>query len=301
MELRNLRVLVEVIRQAGFTEAARVLFSTQSTVSKAVRALEDELGLQLVERGARVRATPAGEIAYRHGLRMLGVRQDLTDEIAELKGLRRGTLRIGVPALGGDLLFAPIYAAFRAAWPGIEVQLLEHGSGRLREALRAGEIDVAGLLLPQPDEFVCEEMRREPVVAVLRGDHPLAAQGLIRFGDLAQLPVLLFDPGFLLHRMVVQAFQANHLVPQIAACSGQVGFLVELAAAGAGVTFLPAGIAAAQARAGLVARPLGGPDLEWRMAMGWRREGFLSHAAGAWIDLARDTMRRQQLAVETGT
>jgi DNA-binding transcriptional LysR family regulator len=70
MELRNLRVLVEVVRLGGFTEAARSLFSTQSTVSKSIRALEEELGVPLLHRASRkVAPTAAGEIAVRHGQR----------------------------------------------------------------------------------------------------------------------------------------------------------------------------------------------------------------------------------------
>lgn len=50
MELRTLRVFVEVVRQGGFTEAAKVVFATQATVSKAVKQLEEELGLRLIDR-----------------------------------------------------------------------------------------------------------------------------------------------------------------------------------------------------------------------------------------------------------
>ncbi|HZU65419.1 MAG TPA: LysR family transcriptional regulator, partial [Novosphingobium sp.] len=184
MELRNLKVFVEVVRQGGFTEAARVLFSTQSTVSKAIRALEEELGLPLLERGSRrVAATAAGAIVYRQALRILGAREDLVSEIAELKGLQRGTLRLGLPQVGGDALFAPIFARFRQLYPGIEVELREYGSARLRELLHSGELDLAGLLLPVPDEFGTQELGCEPVVALLPGGHRLAGAARLAFAD----------------------------------------------------------------------------------------------------------------------
>ena len=143
MELRNLRVLVEVVRQGGFTEAARVLFSTQSTVSKAIRALEDELGVVLLHRGSRtVGLTAAGAIVLRHSQKMLGLRDDMLTEIAELRGVQRGTLRLGLPRIGRDALFAPIFARFCALYPGIDIELREAGSARLRELLQSGELDL---------------------------------------------------------------------------------------------------------------------------------------------------------------
>src|SRR5258708_12237235 len=66
MELRTLRAFVEVVRQGGFTQAAKIVFATQSTVSKAVKQLEDEIGVPLLDRiGHRSKLTAAGEIVYR--------------------------------------------------------------------------------------------------------------------------------------------------------------------------------------------------------------------------------------------
>ncbi|EGD60107.1 LysR family transcriptional regulator [Novosphingobium nitrogenifigens DSM 19370] len=288
MEMRNLRVLVEVIRQGGFTDAARVLFSTQSTVSKAIKALEDEMGVPLLERGSRhVAPTAAGAIVHRQALRILAAREDLLSEIAELKGLRRGLLRLGLPRVGGDALFAPIFARFRQRYPGIEVQLSEHGSARLRELLHSGELDLAGLLLPVSDEFETQELGREPVDALLPASHRLATRDSLRFSDLADTPLVLFDTGFMLHAMVTDAFRAHRLTPQVAAQSSQIGFMLELVAAGIGVSFLPRLVAHMHRREGVVQIPVGDPALEWRMALAWRREAYLPHAARAWLDVAR--------------
>jgi DNA-binding transcriptional LysR family regulator len=108
---------------------------------------------------------------------MLGIGEDILSEVAELKGLQRGTLRLGLPRVGSDALFAPIFARFRALYPGIEVELYEAGSAALRDQLHSGELDLAGLLLPVPDEFETQELAREPLLAVLPAGHPLAAQG----------------------------------------------------------------------------------------------------------------------------
>src|SRR5580692_6896960 len=72
MEIRTLRAFVEVVRQGGFSQAAKTVFATQSTVSKAVKQLEDECGVLLLDRiGHRSKLTAAGEIVYRRAQRIL--------------------------------------------------------------------------------------------------------------------------------------------------------------------------------------------------------------------------------------
>ena len=92
MEIRTLRAFVEVIRQGGFSAAAHAVFSTQSTVSKAVKQLEDELGTPLIDR-TRITPTPAGEIVLRRASAILAERDDLLRELDELRGLKRGAAR----------------------------------------------------------------------------------------------------------------------------------------------------------------------------------------------------------------
>ncbi|HWU03195.1 MAG TPA: LysR substrate-binding domain-containing protein, partial [Novosphingobium sp.] len=74
--------------------------------------------------------------------------------------------------------------------------------------------------------------------------------------------------------------------PQVAARTSQLGFMLELVAAGVGVAFLPRMIARLHARPGIALVPLAEPGLEWRMALAWRREAYLPHAARAWLAAA---------------
>jgi DNA-binding transcriptional LysR family regulator len=154
MELRNLRAFVEVGRQGGFTQAARTIFATQSTVSKSVKQLEDEIGGRLLDRvGHRSTLTTVGDVAYRRAAKILAERDDLMAEIEELRGLKRGVLKLGLPPIGSSLLFAKLFAAYRKRHPGIDIRLVERGSRRLEEVLRSGDVELAASLLPVSDEF----------------------------------------------------------------------------------------------------------------------------------------------------
>ncbi len=288
MELRTLRAFVEVVRQGGFSHAAKTVFATQSTVSKAVKQLEDELGFSLLDRtGHRNALTAAGEIVYRRALVMLAERDDLVAELDELRGLKRGTLRLGLPPIGSSTLFAPLFAIFRSRYPGIDIRLVEHGSRRLETSLLAGEVDLAASLLPVPEDFDWQDVRREPVDVLLPADHPLAGSGSTTLRALADMPFILFDSGFALNPIILDACQRSGFIPAIAARSSQIDFVVALVAAGLGVGFLPRMIAQQRFHPGV--RHIGVTDagMDWHMALIWRRGGYLSPAARAWLALAK--------------
>jgi DNA-binding transcriptional LysR family regulator len=286
MELRTLRAFVEVVRQGGFSRAAEVVFATQSTVSKAVKQLEDEIGVPLLDRlGHRSRLTAVGEIVYRRALRMLAERDDLMVEVGEAKGLKSGTLKLGLPPVGSDILFAPLFATYRKRYPGIEIRLAEHGSERLEEVLLSGEIDLAASLLPVSEGFEWQEVRREPLTVVLPADHALAQRRSLALPALRTLPFILFESGFALNRIVLEACKRHGFEPTVIARSSQIDFIMELAAAGMGVAFLPRMIAERRKHRSVTHVRLNEPDTDWHIAMIWRRGSYLSHAAKAWLDL----------------
>lgn len=288
MDLRTLRAFVEVVRQGGFSQAAKTVHATQSTVSKAVRQLEDEIGMPLIDRlGHGTRLTSAGELVYPRAVRLLAERDDLLAELAELRGLRRGTLRLGVPPVGSSTIFAPLFAAYRARYPGIEVSLVEYGADRLLEVLGSGELDLAATLLPVTGDFLTQEVRREPLMALLPRDHELATHAVVTLPMLRTVPFVLFGAGFAINRIVGDACRRHGFEPTVAARSSQIDFIVELVGAGLGVAFLPRMIAEARGHPRVIPVLLSEEGTDWHLAMIWRRSGFLSHAATAWLDLAR--------------
>ena len=282
MELRNLRALVEVVRRTTFSGAAKELFATQSAVSKAVKQLEDELGMLLFERNGRnSRLTDAGEIAYKRAASILAETKDLVTELSELRGLNRGKLRLGLPSMGG-ILFAKSFALFRRQYPNIEVQLFEHGGRRLEELLLAGDIELAASLLPVNPEFESQPIARQPLKLFTSAAHVLAKRKTVGLRMLSNIPFILFESGFVLNKRIADACKRQGFAPKIAACSSQVDFIVELVAANVGVAILPEMIAEQFSNRGVTALTIDDPQMEWHMALIWRRGGYLSSAARAW-------------------
>ena len=282
MELRNLRALVEVVRRTTFSGAAKELFATQSAVSKAVKQLEDELGMLLFERNGRnTRLTDAGEIAYKRAASILAETKDLVTELSELRGLNRGKLRLGLPSMGG-ILFAKSFALFRRQYPDIEVQLFEHGGQRLEELLLAGDIELAASIFPLNPEFESQPIARQPLKLFTSAAHVLAKRKTVGLRMLSNIPFILFESGFVLNKRIADACKRQGFAPKIAACSSQVDFIVELVAANVGVAILPEMIAEQFSNRGVTALTIDDPQMEWHMALIWRRGGYLSSAARAW-------------------
>lgn len=294
MELRLLRAFIEVVRCGGFTEAGKRIFATQSTVSKMVKQLEEELGVQLIDRsGPRARPTEPGLMVYQRGLDMLAMRDELLTRIGEFDSLKRGVLRAGVPTVGGDMLFAPVLAEFRRRYPLIQIKLIEHGSAHLHEILRAGDLDVAGILLPVTQELDHRPVRREPVVALVpEGAFP-PEQTSIALPDLRTWSFLLFQEGFALNDMILSACRRHGFIPSVAMQSAQTRFIARLVGAGLGVAFMPRMVALADRPDGVALLDLSDADVSWDMTLAWRRDGYLSQAARAFIDLVQEMVAEE--------
>jgi DNA-binding transcriptional LysR family regulator len=297
MELRNLRSLVEVSRQGGFSAAARVLHVTQSTVSKAIKQLEDDCGVALVERGGRgVRLTDAGEIVLRHANSMLSEQEHLEAELGELRGLQRGQLRLGLPVLASSVLFAETVAEFRKRYPGIEVQLQEHGSRILQDLVRKGEFDIGAALQPVPDDFEWQPIRDEPLYAMLPISHPLAERTSLRLAELTDTPTILFEDGIMLNTVITAAYRKRKMPLVDAGRSGNTDFIIAMVTAGLGVAFLPHIVVASRDHSSIRAIEVEDKDMWWRMALIWKKGRPLSPAARRWLQLAEPAAREAKPA-----
>ena len=290
MELKQLRTFIEVARAGGFTQAAHTLHISQSAVSKQVAQLEHNLGTPLFDRlGSHVRLTAAGNVVLQRANDMLRLQQELLSELDDLSHLARGELRLGLPLLGSDALFANLFAEYRRRYPNVQVQLLEGGSLVVEQAVLSGELELGGSLTPKNTSFAYQPFCDEPLDALLPADHPLAEGASVRLEQLAETPFLLYQRSFVLNDRLLQACQQLGFTPKEGGRSGQSDFLVALVAAGQGVVLLPSVVARGLVRPGVVRLKLIAPqDLRWDIAFIWRDGAYLSRAAQAWLELLRE-------------
>src|SRR4051812_18161270 len=117
MTLDQLTAFRTVVRAGGFGRAAAQLNLTQPAVSKQVRALEDELGQRVVERGRHVRSTPAGEVLLKYADRICEMLANAKQELADAAEHQRGDLAIGATQTIAAYLLPRVIASFRRRFP----------------------------------------------------------------------------------------------------------------------------------------------------------------------------------------
>ncbi|MGY0489863.1 LysR family transcriptional regulator [Streptomyces sp. WG-D5] len=273
MEMRQLEYFVAVAEERNFTRAAERVHISQSGVSAQIRGLERELGAKLFDRSARtVTLTVAGKAALEHARAALAAAAAIGPAVAEVTELIRGRLTVGM-VIGCTI--TPLFdalAAFHEAHPGVELALLEDGSDRLVEGVRAGDIDLAliGAAHSAPDGLDALTLIDERLVVAVRPDHPLARQRSVELRDVMAHQVICMPPGTGLRAVFDRACAAQGLRPTIALEASAADSIAALADRGLGVAVLSESMAAAH-RDRLTARTLDDVDTPALLALVWKR------------------------------
>jgi DNA-binding transcriptional LysR family regulator len=285
LDLRRLRFFVQVVQKGGFSAAAKALFSTQSTVSKAVKQLEDELGVVLLQRSStRTDLTDEGKVVYDKAVQLLAAADRLRTDLDELKGLRRGQLAIGLPRMGTSALLADALATYQLKYPLIDLNVDVASISELERRLRESELDVAAVFEPAPDGFEFRRVLEDELVVLLPASHKLSLGRSIDLSTLDGVPLFLCEPDIPAAKGVLDAFEARGIEPRVEARSSHLDLLYELVKSGAGASFVPSRLAAGRSHGSTVALPLQGMRIPWRLGFGWPHGRHLSHAAHALID-----------------
>lgn len=191
-DLRRLQALVATAQHGSFSLAADELGYAQSVVSHHVAALEQEVGIVLVDRSVRpVVLTEAGRRLEDHARTILGQVGDAEADLRALAGLRSGTLRMGAFLAACVTVVPPAVGRFRAALPDVDVHLEQVRSDDALERLRTGALDLAVIWRAAGSDealgrgFDHEVLAEEPYRIVLPASHPLARRRRLELADLA--------------------------------------------------------------------------------------------------------------------
>ena len=271
MKLRHLRYFVAVGDELNFGRAALALHIAQPPLSRAIRALEAELGATLFDRGTRgVRLTGAGAALLPEARRLLRDAEAFRDGARQYAAGAAGTLSIGFVSTAAYNVLPRIVPAFRARRPGVRLALREATSDVQPAALASGELDV-GFLIPgsRDPALAYAPLHREPLVAALPARRRWPVRVSLR--SLAGEAFILFPREVApeLHDAIVSLCRKAGFAPRIGQEAIQMQTIVSLVAGGMGVSLVPASLEHMR-RDGVVYRPLAerGPRVE--IGLAWR-------------------------------
>jgi DNA-binding transcriptional LysR family regulator len=245
MELRQIRSFLSIAETLHFGRTADLIHLSQPALSLQIRALEEEVGVKLLERDRRKTTLTAAGAAFRDDATAALLRIEQAVRSARMAAAGKlGLLRIGFISTAGNEMVPDIVRGFRESNPKVEFSLRNILTTEQIQMLDAGSIDVGFLRLPigEHPELEVVAIHREPFVVVLPRSHKLAKRRKVRLRELSGEDFVMYErayaPGF--HDLLFGMLRNAGVVPNITQTAGQMPTLISLVDAGMGVSILPA-------------------------------------------------------------
>ena len=291
--LRQIQYFVAVAEQGSVTRAAQNLSISQSSITEALKELENDLGVVLFERHPRgLSITHNGHQFLRHATKILATVSDARTSFSGQQDAPGGTLNIGVTSLVAGYVLSDLLARYRRACPGVEVSAIEDNGGYLEHLLVGGELDVAVMVISNLRDRMAlqaEILETSPYRLWLPMGHPLVSADIISVADIAREPLIMLTVDEI-EENTGKLLSALGARPHVAFRTRSVEAVRSLVATGAGVALLP----------DLVYRPwsLEGDRIESRDVSGslpvvqvgivWRKGSSLPQAARDFVAIAEN-------------
>ena len=286
LDSRQLHAFAALARRGSFTLAAKDLFLTQSAVSHAIKALEDDLGTRLVDRvGRRVLLTQAGEQFLRHTEKILREMETARAGLETLTKWGHGRLRVGASTTACQHILPTVLREFRQSYPKCVIRIEPGDHGLQLDLLRGGQIDLALIIEPQSGavgEFNFVPLFSDELRFLVAPLHPWAKLGRAPRETIEGETLVLYNKASHTFRLVNEYFREEKVTLSNFIELGSMEAIKELVKIGIGAGVLAPWIAREELDNGsLVSVPLGARKL--------RRRWGVAHLKGRRLALAEET------------
>lgn len=220
MKIRQLHYIHEVARRGlNVTAAAEALFTSQPGVSKQIRMLEDELGVEVFVRNGKhlSEITPAGQRILEYTRRLLEEVENIKNIADEFRDQDRGDLSVATTHTQARYALPPVIQRFRSRFPNVTLHLHQGSPQQIAKMAADGLADfaIATEALELFEDLVMLPCYHWNRVVLVRPDHPLAKVQRITLRDLAEHPIITYTFGFTGRSKLDQAFAAHGLRPDV--------------------------------------------------------------------------------------
>ncbi|MCM3569827.1 LysR family transcriptional regulator [Neobacillus mesonae] len=293
MELKQLHYFSEVVKHGSFTKAAIALYTSQPSVSNAVKELEKELSVELLIRSMRkIELTDTGRLLFSYCQQMEHLLEAFQQDLDALKTNKTGVVRMGSTSTIGAQFFADVIAEFRKTYPDITIKFTEGGVIQLQKALLAGELDVMIVHTPVDEAlfnyfiFLKGDLR-----LIVSKNHPLAGAEKVDWQTLKNENFILLPDGYKIRELILSECHKIGFSPKIICETSHWDFLIEMVNKEQGITILPQN---EQKPLDIGSRniciiPMEEPVF-WELGIGWQKEGYRTYAAKTWIDFLQEKL-----------
>ncbi|SNB47168.1 LysR family transcriptional regulator [Geobacter sp. DSM 9736] len=282
MDLKQLNFFLEVADSGGFTKAAEKLNIAQSALSIAIKKLEEELEVKLfVRRDRKVTLTAEGESLALNAKDIFKVVARARQEVADLRGLVRGEVRVGLTPMLSSFFFPKILSAFKRRYPALQISIYGDSAWNIQRKIESGDIDMGIITGRVPDGLDSHHMLREEVVACVHRFHPFAVKKKCKISDLLAEPLVQFKKGYYLRELIDEIAAREGILPVVMAESNLFSLVRSLVKEELGVAFL---LKMAVDKDPGVATISCDPPLFLDLAIAWKKDVPLSPANRAFVN-----------------
>jgi len=296
MELTQLEFFLMVVEQGSFSKAAVRVYRTQPAVSIAIRRLEEEIGAPLFDRSQKTPVlTEVGELVHDYAKRMLALRSQAQDAVAELKSLQRGIVRIGANESTSLYLLPHLILDYRARHPDVKVEIFRHTSEHLPREVLDRNVDFALLAFePVDSDLESFQVLQDQLVLIMHPRHTLASRKSMRVKELGKEVFVAHNVKTGSRYKVMETFAQQHTPLNITLELATVETIKRFVQLKIGLAFVPRMCVAEELERGTL-KSIPVTDLTYVRTL-WithRREATFSHAAAAFLEILRQHARKQ--------
>jgi len=288
MELWQLEVFSAVAEEKSFSRAGHRIRRTQPAVSSAIKLLETELGERLFDRmGKNIRLTEAGDLLFDYSKRLLGLREEALLAIGELRGLSRGTLRLGANETSCLYLLPDVLAAFKQAHPHVQIDIHRAITSSITERVVEGKLDFGIVTLPVKNaQLQTITIHRDEMALIVGPTHALSSRRSVRMVDLENAPFILHKIGTTTRESLVKHFHDGGVKLNVTMELASIETIKRFVSIGMGISIVPRLCIARELQDGSL-RSLVIRDARFQRKLGliYNNNRYQSKAAKAFLEL----------------
>jgi DNA-binding transcriptional LysR family regulator len=297
MELWQLEVFMAVAGEKSFSRAGQKLGRTQPAISAAIKQLENELGEPLFDRmGKGVRLASAGELLQDYARRLLRLRDEAVEAVGELRGLSRGTLRLGANETTCLYLLPEVLGDFKRSHPFIHVDIHRAISRSITERVIDGALDFGIITLPaRSPKLEAITIHRDELTLIVGPAHRLAERKTVRMKALEDEPFILHRVGTTTRERLARHFDGGGVKIKVTMELASIETIKRFVSIGMGISIVPRMCITREVQEGtLRSLVIRDAKLQRRLGLIYNRERRLSPAARAFLSIVGD--RQKEIA-----
>ncbi|MDS3988876.1 cidABC operon transcriptional activator CidR [Staphylococcus capitis] len=285
MEIKQIKYFVEVVRQGGMTQASEHLYIAQSTISKAIKNIENEYDITLFDRSQKqIKLTDIGQTFYDNSLEFLALFEKLSLEMNDVVNVQKGHIKIGLSPMMNVQMFTNALNQFHKLYHNVTYEVIE-GGGKIVENLTANDdVDIGITTLPVDHSlFHSVSLYNEELLLVVSNDHHLSDMEKVDLAELKNEEFVLFHDDYYLKDQIIENCKRIGFYPKTVANISQISFIANMIQQGIGISIVPESLVRLMGD-NVTSIQLENVELSWHLGAIWRKDAYLNYVTRQWID-----------------